>query len=145
MNKDLEKKLSEKFPILYKNLYKKNTCMMWGIQCDDGWYNIIHDLSSEIDSWCEKNKLKIEALQVKEKFGTLRFYIGLCEDSSFWNNDQYNEISNIIKKYEDLSAKTCELTGNVGELKIKGYLYKTLCKESAILLEFNDVKNKSTL
>lgn len=139
MKKELENKLKKKFPSLYKNLYKENTCMQWGIECDDGWYDLIYNLSSELDSWCKQNKLQVNAAQIKEKFGTLRFYFN---SANVFTNNQYEEISSIVYKYEKLSGTVCELTGNVGELKVKGYWYKTLCKESAILLGYEDIKKK---
>ena len=139
MKKELENKLKKKFPSLYKNLYKENTCMQWGIECDDGWYDLIYNLSSELDSWCEQNKMQVNAAQIKEKFGTLRFYFN---SANVFTDDQYKEISSIVDKYEKLSSTVCELTGNVGELKVKGYWYKTLCKESAILLGYEDIKKK---
>jgi len=137
MNKNLEKNLIEKFTDLYKN-----TSMERGIECEDGWYDIIYNLSCEIKYWSDQNKLKIKALQVKEKSGVLRFHIALHDDSPLWNDTQYKEISQIICKHEEISAKTCELTGNIGSLKIKDQQYKTLCKESAILLGYNDVKKQ---
>jgi len=144
MHKDLEKKLIKNFPNLYVDMYKINTCMEYGITCDDGWYELINNLSVEIESWCIKNNLRIKATQVKEKFGSLRFYIELIDESSTWDQTQYTELSDIIYKYEKLSSETCEVTGNIGKLKIKGYLYKTLCNESAILLGFDDVKKNET-
>lgn len=139
MKKELENKLKKKFPSLYKNLYKENTCMQWGIECDDGWYDLIYNLSSELDGWCKQNELQVNAAQIKEKFGTLRFYFN---SANVFTDDQYKEISSIVDKYEKLSGTVCELTGNVGELKVKGYWYKTLCKESAILLGYEDIKKK---
>jgi len=139
MKKELENKLKKKFPSLYKNLYKENTCMQWGIECDDGWYDLIYNLSSELDNWCKQNELQVNAAQIKEKFGTLRFYFN---SANVFTDDQYKEISSIVDKYEKLSGTVCELTGNVGELKVKGYWYKTLCKESAILLGYEDIKKK---
>ena len=59
--------------------------------------------------------------QVKEKFGTLRFYM-----------DGYDEA---ISAYEDfaeaMSARTCEECGCPGELRTQGW-YRTLCNLHAI-------------
>ena len=79
-----------------------------------GWMSIIDDLCSEIEkSECVDN-ICIE--QVKEKFGTLRFYV----------SNASNEIHELINKAENLSAKTCEDCGAPGEIK-SGSWIRTLC------------------
>ena len=74
MNKQLELKLKSSFPILLKNMYGKTneTCMAWGIQCDDGWYDLIFNLCKELQHWCDVNNVQLIAEQIKEKFGGLR-------------------------------------------------------------------------
>ena len=101
MRKELQDKLYEQFPKLYaqKDLDMQQTCMCWGICCGDGWYNIIEDLSRKLEP------LGVEAVQVKEKFGGLRFYL-----------NGYNETaSKLINKAEAKSIKTCELCGKPGK------------------------------
>ncbi len=65
MKKELEEKLYNKFPKLYrqKDLNMSETAMCWGFCCGDGWYKIINDLSKKLEP------LGVEAVQVKEKFG----------------------------------------------------------------------------
>ena len=60
--------------------------------------------------------------QIKEKFGTLRFYY----------SNGTPEIDGIVAFAEYLSSVTCEETGKRGELchNQRGW-YKTLCKETA--------------
>lgn len=59
--------------------------------------------------------------QIKEKFGTLRFYI-----------ENGNETAFAIAGYaEHMSETTCEKCGNVGKTYTIGW-HKTLCKEHAI-------------
>jgi hypothetical protein len=50
---------------------------------------------------------------VKEKFGELRFYMTGYND----------EIDKLIDAAEDLSARTCEICGQPGELRDIGWLY----------------------
>lgn len=62
--------------------------------------------------------------QIKEKFGTLRFY--------YSGGDEV--ISGMVMLAEFLSGKTCQHTGQPGDLCVKksGYRwYKTLCPEEA--------------
>lgn len=56
--------------------------------------------------------------QIKEKFGTLRFYIYGGSDA----------IDKLIDTAEDLSSVTCEQCGQSGELRDNGWLF-TLCDE----------------
>ena len=80
-----------------------------------GWYTLIKNLISDLIElgW---NK---EICQVKEKFGTLRFYI----------NSGSDEIHNRIRQSELDSSKICEQCGSPGELiKDRGWL-STLCEE----------------
>jgi len=56
------------------------------------------------------------ATQVKEKYGTLRFYM----------SRQTTEMDPIIAKAERKSAKTCEVCGKPGKLRGSGWLY-TAC------------------
>ena len=43
MDQELQNQLFEKYPELFsnKNLGIKNSCMAWGIDCNNGWYEII--------------------------------------------------------------------------------------------------------
>jgi hypothetical protein len=61
---------------------------------------------------------KIEAVQVKEKFGTLRFYTN--------RSDEY--IDGAISMAGQMSSVTCETCGKPGELQGGGWLY-TACEE----------------
>ena len=77
MKKEIELKLVEKYPILYKDYGgdPRKTCMTWGFACGNGWHKIIEDLSFEITKIAKKhNNIEIVADQIKEKFGELRFY-----------------------------------------------------------------------
>jgi hypothetical protein len=85
---------------------------------DQGWDKIIID--------CH-NKLKTidpayVIYQVKEKFGTLRFYF-------YSNSESKTDMAKCVEEAEELSAVTCELCGNPGSLDREAYWVKTLCPE----------------
>lgn len=69
-----------RFPILFQNkkLSMKETCMCWGIECPKGWWHILDQLCTVLEfhnlEFKDKYGIAIVADQVKEKFGTLRFY-----------------------------------------------------------------------
>ena len=116
MNKENTKYLLEKYPDLYRqhSLPMTQTCMCWLFECGDGWFKPIDDLSKKITELDPT----VEATQVKEKFGGLRFYIDGGSD----------EVHKLIEEAEEESYKTCEKCGtkeNVSQTKT-GWV-KTLC------------------
>lgn len=53
--------------------------MCWGLECGNGWYELIDALCAQIDRhlqacFDEGDRFNVKVVQVKEKFGTLRFY-----------------------------------------------------------------------
>jgi hypothetical protein len=96
MNEMLDKKLCEAYPKIFvnRNASAQTTAMCWGFAHGDGWYDIVNNLcrciQHHIDTTNEQRELllktnphnvqipdfvpQVVAQQVKEKFGTLRFY-----------------------------------------------------------------------
>jgi hypothetical protein len=161
-----------------RNKNMQETCMCWGFECGDGWFNILDQLMGSIqhhidrkekqrkwaldynymaaqckagnfdafeetmkalpnDEFKEKRLAEIiagdfrevpESIpqvtldQVKEKFGTLRFY--------YSGGDDY--ISGMVSLAESLTGVTCESCGNVGERRGGGWVhtYCTPCEEA---------------
>jgi hypothetical protein len=107
--------------IQIKNLTKKFAPGYYqSIDVDEGWYQIVLD--------CDKELSAIDPdyiiLQVKQKFGGLRYY---CQSSQPDNPELFAQINSIIKKYENIAAVTCEVTGNPGVLmKSETGWHKTL-------------------
>ena len=180
MKQELDKLLCEKYPKMMVNRNKnmQETCMCWGFECGDGWFNILDQLMGNIQhhiDWKEKqrtNAIKYNEMatqakagnfdlfeetmkalpndeykekrlgeivagdfrpvpelipqvtldQVKEKFGTLRFY--------YSGGDDY--ISGMVSLAESLTGVTCEECGNVGERRGGGWVhtYCTPCEEA---------------
>ena len=119
MNKTLDSKLVKVFPTLYRDRHASMmaTCMCWGFDCGDGWYKIIWDLSEKLEPICKKltEKLTKEqkemgarycASQVKEKYGTLSFYMTFYDEP----------VESLVRKAEKKSGKTCEQCGAQGTL-----------------------------
>ena len=77
MKQSLQNKLFKKYPKIFrqKDLSKKETCMCWGIECPNEWYDAIDMLCENIQNYVESRKtIQVEAKQVKEKFGKFCFY-----------------------------------------------------------------------
>lgn len=94
MNKELEKKLVETFPKLYRqyHLTIQESCMPWGFECPDEWFDAIWELSKRVTQLMDMTGIVIEACQVKEKFGSLRFYYDIKTEKEF----DYNYLNDII-------------------------------------------------
>ena len=174
MKQELDKLLCEKYPKMMVNRHKnmQETCMCWGFECGDGWFNILNQLMGNIQhhiDWKDKqreyarkyNEMATQAKagnfdlfeetmkdsidpaykekrlaeivagdfrqvpdaipqvtldQVKEKFGTLRFY--------YTGGDEY--ISGMVTMAEAMSGVTCEDCGDPGERRGGGWIY-TAC------------------
>ena len=74
MKKELDDKLCKDFPVLFKDRHgdMSKTLMCWGFNCGDGWYALIYKLCKDL----VKIDPVLVVVQVKEKFGGLRFYVG---------------------------------------------------------------------
>jgi hypothetical protein len=133
MKEEFDKNLVEKYPKIFANRNgdPKETLMCWGFECGDGWYPIINTLCSEIQSridWNNKNvdngygnykEIKqVVAVQIKEKFGGLRFYYEGGDD----------HIHGMVRMAENWASTTCEICGNPGQTR-HGFWIKTLCDE----------------
>jgi hypothetical protein len=93
----------------------KQSCMYWGIETGDGWYDLIDKMMQEIS---DLKKPDFCFTQIKEKFGTLRVY----------TNYYYEDVEAIIEKYEAISAVTCEVCGKPGTINDGGWL-RVRCEE----------------
>ena len=135
MKAELQKKLFEKYPKIFrqKDLPMTETCMCWGIECGGGWYWLLDQLCDAIQRYCdarngsigysgevaepERHLFQVEAVQVKEKFGGLRFYISSGDD----------QIYGMIDLAEHMSYNICEECGAIEDIKqTKGWI-KSLC------------------
>ncbi len=128
MNDKNTKYLYVKYPEIFRQhtLPMQETCMCWDFCCGDGWFELIDALCNHITSMCKNNDWKIpEALQVKEKYGGLRFYIdGVDYRAS-------ETVMGGIEFAEALSYRICESCGRKGEPNNKG-LIRTLCSKCRI-------------
>ena len=134
MKQEYDTYLCTTYPKMFVNRYKPmtETTMCWGFDCGNGWYNIIRVLCSNIQHHIDwrnrKNELnpnqpivpQVTVDQVKEKFGTLRFY--------YTGGDDY--IDGLVSMAESMSGVTCEECGNPGSTLGRGWL-TTLCEKHA--------------
>ena len=134
--------MCKRFPGIFADRGKPMnvTCMCWGFDVGPGWYPLMLDVCTKIEFICDSNGklLTVVADQIKEKFGTLRFYwhtVG--SKDSFDESEQtvanmtYEILSDVISHAENRSGNTCEECGEWGEtVTICGWV-STLCKKHA--------------
>lgn len=145
MRPELDQKLVRKYPKIFaqRHLPPSQTAMCWGFDCGDGWYDLLDTLCETIQDhidwsncdgrhedarkWREPEAdgtwvrvPQLEAAQVKEKFGGLRFYTNGGDDFT----------RGAINFAELLSLRVCETCGAPGRPQKGGWI-RTLCPTHA--------------
>ena len=118
---NIQERFVEKLMSAYPQLFPKDAdgkprepdCRVW---CPVGWQPMVEELCSKVAQIVEEKNLTFKIEQVKEKFGGLRFYYS-------WSGDRDDIIADLIHEAEMRSYKICEVTGEDGELRIKGKGY----------------------
>lgn len=95
------------------------------IEVDEGWYRIILNCDAELTAIDPDYRI----LQIKEKFGVLRYYFSPSENC---DKLTFMKMKDVVHRYEDESRRTCEATGKPGVMmrSVGGWL-KTLNPEYA--------------
>lgn len=128
MSPDKEKELIDIYPDLFSGLDERSCMHLFGFECHDGWFELLKKLIHQIKEICESAQFKdslvindvpmgVKVEQVKEKFGTLRFYTNF-----------HNEcVEKLIDEACAASEVTCEKCGEAGTLGAKGYWISVRC------------------
>jgi hypothetical protein len=123
MEKKYQDKIFKDFSHFFK--HKKNlrqSLMGFGLMCGKGWFKLIYNLCKNIDKYFtanpEKKPRDFEVVEIKEKFGGLRFYITSAP----------KEIYIMIKKTSNKSFKICESCGKKGKTR-EGNFVITMCNK----------------
>jgi hypothetical protein len=128
-NLELEEKLEARIPVGWSR----------SLRCGTGWYPLLDELDTMI-SYLAPN---YELYQVKEKYGTLRFYIGGPSKDKITSDI----VDNLIQYATEISSITCESCGAARYGKIRsrydrtvklrndGWM-KTLCDPCALAQDY---------
>jgi hypothetical protein len=93
------------------------------VECGEGWKSLYAPL-------IERCKVEgVEVLQVKQKFGGLRFYVGVAS----------GDLHLAIEAAELKSFTLCEQCGDPGELRNHRGFWQTLCDRHAQHCDRSDV------
>ena len=130
MNKENTKKLFESYPKLYaqKDLSPQQSLMCYGFP-GNGWFELINTLSSDLQSVCDRYGVQIEAVQVKSKWGGMRYYYGVNNlEKTDVPSEFYNEVDRLIKTAESDSFKVCQGCGAAKDEESMYHSYCQACK-----------------
>jgi hypothetical protein len=117
-----EKRLKEKCPKLMKLLHAplEKDVPYWPIQLGTsiarGWWPIVEEVSEKIEAL----RTDYVVVQIKEKFGSLRYYA---------HGTNSEEVAKLITDAEARSYLTCECCGNPGVLRDERRYVLTLCDD----------------
>lgn len=126
MSPELDRALVEKYPDLFAEYGAPSSIsgMEFGFECDDGWFDLVDALCAQLVAL---NPVQIDgeiqplrAKQVKQKFGSLRFY----------HEPSTPETRALTALAEAVSRTTCEVCGNKGRLRGARWV-RTLCDPCA--------------
>lgn len=113
---EFHKYMEVKYPKMFDDHYG-------GFATGRGWWKMLDILCGRIQSWtdfCNRRSpdsvAQVKVEQIKEKFGTLRFYYEGGDD----------HIAGLVDMAESMSAIMCEECGAHGHLTGKGWI-RTLC------------------
>lgn len=112
----------KKYPFAFSNLENNSPFKLFGFECGDGWYDLLEPVIAWINDFNEKNQnSRIHISQIKEKYGTLRFY----------TSTSFDELDKLIDEAENKSEVTCETCGQPGKMRGKGWYYVSCEKHTS--------------
>jgi hypothetical protein len=138
MSPEKTKILQERYPKIFGLKENSNEpYRLYGLECDDGWFDLIDTLCKNIQhhidwkikdlSEDEKEGFQVVATQIKEKFGSLRYY----------HNGGDDYIEGMISMAESMSSKICETCGEKATVQTKGWI-KNICHACHIKRNFKE-------
>jgi len=120
--KDWKEQLSYNYPLMFPN--------HWALPAVGiGWRPIIEAMCKDIAAIDKDSRVRV--LQVKEKFGGLRFYFTIDGVKTVTDDPMWKSLNEIVAAGEDLASKTCEYCGKPGSPSSVGGWAKTLCETCA--------------
>lgn len=153
MKKELEHQLYAISPVFFKDAIscengeknEMNTCMYWGCECGDGWFEPLKKMAFRfhiLNEYAQRDNIQIYASQIKEKYGTLSVYFE-CEKCKAEENiesdvlKKYNQFANIIIEEAIKDCENiCEICGG-GDVKFNPIIQthgwiSFICQDCAI-------------
>jgi hypothetical protein len=125
MRKELEQRIVERWPTWFRvDGDVRETLMPFGFEHGDGWFDLLWRLCERLEPVAsaaeEETGQSFQVLQVKEKFGGLRFNTNFSDVT----------IAVLIGDAESESTQTCEACGKPGTRRDDSWIM-TRCDEHA--------------
>ncbi|MEX3949823.1 hypothetical protein AB4Y40_18985 [Paraburkholderia sp. EG287B] len=126
MRDELQKTLRDRYPLIFRSaLPPRDPCgpapdpfPVWGFECGDGWFDLLDALALNLQhATTSAGAPQVVAVQVKQKFGVLRFYADGADDRQ----------RAMIELAETMTGRICEVCGNKGKLVSKNGWMMTRC------------------
>lgn len=126
MRDDLSKFLRERYPLIFVVAPPDRDPFgpapapfsVWGFECGDGWFDLLDALALNLQRATESEGApQVVAAQVKEKFGSLRFYADGADARQH----------SMIELAVTMSSRLCEVCGNRGKLMSRRGWMMTRC------------------
>lgn len=138
MTPEKQQILFEKYPALFEYAASKESrhAIAWGIACGDGWFDLLDVLCATLErlavdyikrraeAGLPEEAVNLRVVQVKEKFGSLRFYVYGVPGSGA----APNAFATAIHIAEALSARTCESCGAPAKCESERGWVRTECE-----------------
>lgn len=122
MRAALQEALYERYPLIFRqrNFATSESAMGRGIECADGWYPLLDGLCDVLSHHARDGAHPlVEAVQVKQKFGGLRFDFEGGGDRS----------KGAVRLASAMSYRVCEETGRPGMLMVRNRWVRTLAED----------------
>lgn len=122
MRVTLQESLYERYRLIFRqgNVLGPKGPVGWGIQCGDGWYPLLDGLCDVLTRRVRDGSGPIiDVVQVKQKIGSLRFYLK--------GGDDYSQ--GAIRLASAMSYLVCEETGRPGTLMATNRGVRTLAED----------------
>ena len=138
MTKGNSEKLTDRFEFMRSSGNPMVDSLVFGFEVSDGWFKLLWDLCIDLekldvdyqktipDDAKAKGILELgydiytfKVTQVKEKFGTLRFYTNGCSEEMYAR----------IREAENQSAEICEICGELGTISRRHGWTSTMCEK----------------
>ena len=120
----LQEQLCTRYPLIFqqRTLPETETAMCRGIATGDGWYALIDVLCSQLQRMTDQDGApQVVAAQVKDKFGSLRFYTCVADERQ----------KAMIELARERSRRTCDVCGAPGTMVSTRQLTATRCEDHA--------------
>lgn len=119
MRIELDQALCQSFPALFSRRHGSDALMRYGFMVEDGWYALINVLCALLQHETDaKDAPQLVAVQVKEKFTELRFYV---------TGEPTERQRAFLHFARVLASQTCDTCGAPGDTWVRHQHYTVRC------------------